>query len=284
MTKGNLQYHFSRLSIAEKLIVINVLIFIVDGLSAALLGHSISAWFRLPKTLMDFFIQPWSLVTYSFFHVGLSHIFWNMLMLYFSGNIFLNTFNRQQFLKVYLLGVIVGGLVFLLSYNVFPTLVHTHTALVGASAGVTAILIFVCTYLPRQEVRVIFFNLKLWHIGAFIVLIDLIQIPYGNNIGGRLSHLGGALLGYGYAMQLLQGSNRGTKSAEIIARLFKRKKKTSSLKTVHRKNIFHKNTSAYDKKTRQRKIDTILDKISKSGYESLSKAEKEFLFNVGKEE
>ncbi|MBO0322117.1 rhomboid family intramembrane serine protease [Muricauda sp. CAU 1633] len=287
MASGGIQYYITRMNIAEKLIVINVLIFILDGLSTALLGYSVSQWFHLPKGFMDFFGQPWSLVTYSFFHGGLGHIFWNMLMLYFTGRIFLNLFDAQRFINVYFLGVIIGGLVFLLSYNVFPTLLNTNTALIGASAGVTAVLIFICAYIPDQEVRVIFFNVKLWYIGVFFVLIDLVQIPIGGNIGGRLAHLGGAFLGYVYARQLLKGKDIGSGFAKVweaIAQLFKPKEKKAPMKTVYRKNASKKSAAEYDKEARQRKIDTILDKISKSGYESLSKEEKDFLFKAGKED
>ncbi len=287
MASGGIRYYMARMNVAEKLIAINVLIFILDGLSKALLGYSVSQWFHLPKDFMDFFGQPWSLVTYSFFHGGLGHIFWNMLMLYFTGRIFLNLFDSQRFINVYFLGVIVGGLVFLLSYNVFPTLLNANTALIGASAGVTAVLIFICAYIPNQEVRIIFFNVKLWYVGAFFVLVDLIQIPYGGNIGGRLAHLGGAFLGYMYARQLLNGRDIGsgfTKFRDAIAQFFKPKEKKAPLKTVYRKNTSKKSAAEYDKEARQRKIDTILDKISKSGYESLSKAEKDFLFKAGKED
>ncbi|KAB7531212.1 rhomboid family intramembrane serine protease [Flagellimonas olearia] len=287
MANGGLQYQFARLNIAEKLIAINVLIFILDGLSTALLGHSVSHWFHLPKDFLEFFGQPWSLVTYSFFHAGLGHIFWNMLMLYFTGRIFLNLFDNQRFLNVYFLGVIIGGIVFLLSYNVFPTLLHTNTALIGASAGVTAVLIFICAYIPNQEVRVIFFNVKLWYVGVFFVLVDLIQIPYGGNVGGRLAHLGGALLGYVYARQLVNGKDIGagfTRFREAIAQLFKPREKKAPMKTVYKKDTSGKRSGDYDKMARQKKIDSILDKISKSGYESLSKEEKDFLFKAGKEE
>ncbi|WP_431161348.1 rhomboid family intramembrane serine protease [Flagellimonas beolgyonensis] len=285
MANGGLRYQFARLSIAEKLIVANILVFLVDGLLKALMAFSLSNWFLLPKDFIEFIGQPWSLVTYSFFHAGFMHIFWNMIMLYFSSRIFLNLFDGQRFLNVYFLGVIVGGLVFLFSYNVFPTLLNTNTALIGASAGVTAVLIFVCTYIPNQEVRVFFFNVKLWYIGAFFVLVDLIQIPYGGNIGGRLAHLGGAFLGYIYARQLMNGKDIGGGFAKLmkgIANLFKPKKK-SPLKTMYKKQSAD-SKAAYDRQARQRKIDTILDKISKSGYESLSKEEKDFLFKAGKED
>ncbi len=286
MAVGGIRYNFARLNIAEKLIVITVLVFILDGLSKALLASTFSDWFHLPKDLMEFLGQPWSLVTYAFLHGGLGHIFWNMLMLYFTGRIFLNLFDNARFINVYFLGVIVGGIVFLASYNLFPTLIQTNTALIGASAGVTAVLIFICAYIPNQEVRVIFFNVKLWYIGAFFVLVDLIQIPYGGNVGGRLAHLGGAFLGYVYARQLLQGKDIGAGFGKLwngILDLSKPKKKTP-LKTVYKKNASKNNGINYEKEIKQKKIDAILDKISKSGYESLSKAEKDFLFKAGKED
>ncbi|MEM0934150.1 MAG: rhomboid family intramembrane serine protease [Bacteroidota bacterium] len=287
MANGGLQYNFARLNIAEKLIAVNVLIFILDGLALALIGGSVSDWFHLPKSLVEFLGQPWSIVTYSFFHAGLGHIFWNMLMLYFTGRIFLNLFENQKFINVYFLGVIIGGLLFLLSYNIFPTLLNTNTALIGASAGVTAVLIFICAYIPNQEVRIIFFNVKLWYVGAFFILVDLVQISYGGNIGGRLAHLGGAFLGYIYARQLAQGRDIGSGFSRFLTsmgNLFKKREKKAPLKTVYKKGKGRKSDFNYDKEARQRKVDAILDKISKSGYESLSKAEKDFLFKAGKED
>ncbi|GMN09349.1 rhomboid family intramembrane serine protease [Croceitalea sp. MTPC9] len=290
MASGGLGYQLSRLNVAEKLIAANVFVFILNGLFIALLGFSsngIVQWFELPKDFVSFLTQPWSLITYSFFHAGIGHIFWNMLMLYFSGRIFLNFFDNKRFINVYFLGVILGGLLFLLSYNVFPTLTNINSTLIGASAGVTAVLIFICTYIPNQEVRVVFFNIKLWYVGVFFVLVDLVQIAYGGNIGGRIAHLGGALLGYLYARQLLKGNDIGvgfTKLIDGIGNLFKAREKKAPLKTVYKnKTKASKNKADYDKQARQRKIDDILDKISKSGYESLSKKEKDFLFKAGKE-
>ncbi len=291
MSTGNLRYQFARLSIAEKLIAVNVLVFIINALFPFLTSlhqDAIVQWFELPKDFFDFLAKPWSLVTYSFFHGGIWHLFWNMLMLYFSARIFLNLFNPAKFINVYFLGVILGGLIFLLSYNVFPVFLGVNTALIGASAGVTAVLIFVCAYIPNQDVRVFFFNVKLWHVGAFFVLIDLIQIPISGNAGGHLAHLGGAFLGYVYARQLLQGRDIGagfSRFLEGLGNLFKQKEKKAPLKTVYRKKQSATVTKVnYDKESRQRKIDSILDKISKSGYESLSKEEKDFLFKAGKDD
>jgi len=293
MEQGNIKYQFSRLSIAERLIAINVLVFIVDRLFTFLLGlsgNTIVQWFELPKDFFDFLLQPWSIVTYSFFHGGFGHLFWNMLLIYFVGRIFLSLFDTKRFLNVYFLGVMLGGLFFILGYNIFPAFFNVNAYLIGASAGASALLIFVCTYIPNQEVRLIFFNVKLWYIGAFVVLVDLIQLPASGNAGGHLAHLGGALLGYWYARQLTKGTDIGagfSRFLDTLASYFKGSEKKASLKTVY-KNQKSGNTAsskaAYDKQSRQKKIDAILDKISNSGYESLSKAEKDFLFQAGKED
>jgi len=289
MANAGLRYQYARLSVSEKLIVINVIVFVLMGLISALIGPNIENWFALPKDFFDFMVQPWSLVTYSFLHAGIFHILWNMYILYVAGRILLNLFDGKRFLNVYFLGVILGGLLFLMSYNIFPTLVGVNTSLIGASAGVMAVLIFICTYIPNQEVRLIFFNVKLWQIGLFVVLMDLVQIPLGGNVGGRIAHLGGAFLGYIYARQLYNGTDIGegfSKFMDGLANLFKKRGGGKApMKTVYRKQPSTPKTKAnYDKQSHQKKIDTILDKISKSGYDSLSKAEKDFLFKAGKED
>ena len=285
----NLRYQFTRLNIAEKLIVVNVALFIITRLVAVLFGTSVDAlvhWFELPKDFGTFITQPWSIVTYAFFHGNLGHIFFNMIMLYFTGRIFMNLFGERKFINVYFLGAIFGGLLFMLSYNIFPALTGLNNSLIGASAAVMAVLIFVCTYTPNQEVRVIFFNIKLWHLGVTFIVIDLVFIGGNSNIGGRLSHLGGAFIGYLYASHLTKGRDIGAGFSimlDSIQNLFTKEKK-APLKTVYRKPSSNlKTVAASDKEKHQRQIDIILDKISKSGYESLSKAEKDFLFKAGKE-
>lgn len=287
---NDIKYKYATLTVAEKLIVINVLVYILNILLVFLFRLSpdfLMQWFELPKRLDNFITQPWSVVTYAFFHGSFSHIFWNMLLLYFSGRIFLNLFGGRRFLNVYFLGAIAGGLIFMLSYNLFPAFMEIDTSLIGASAAVMAILIFICTYMPNQEVRLFFlFNVKLWYIGVFVVLIDLVQIPM-SNAGGHLAHLGGALLGYIYARKLSEGRDIGSgfeKMVTAVVNLFRGKPK-GPLKTVHknRKTTASAKNSQAGKDSRQQKIDEILDKISKSGYESLTKEEKDFLFQAGKD-
>lgn len=291
MASGGLKYYMARLNVAEKLIGINVLVFIASGLLAVLFGipkDALLNWFELPEDINEFITKPWTLVTYAFFHGSLGHIFWNMLLLYFFGRIFLNLFDNQRFLNVYFLGIIFGGLLFMLGYNVFPMLLSTNAILIGASAGVSAVLIFVCAYIPSREVRIIFFNIKLWQLAVFVVLKDVISLSMGSNVGGMLAHFGGILLGYVYATQLLKGNDIGSGFAKLwkgIAQLFKPREKKGPLKTVYKKKTSKNRAKVdYDKAAHQKKIDDILDKISKSGYESLSKAEKDFLFKAGKED
>lgn len=288
---GGLRYQFARLSIAEKLIAVNLAVFIGFRLAGFLLdlpARGLEFWFELPKDFFAFLAQPWSLVTYAFLHASLWHILFNMLMLYYVGRIFLNFFGTRRFVNVYFLGLILGGLFFLAAYNIFPVFYQSQSPLVGASAAVMAVLIYICAYLPGQEVRVFFFNVKLWHIGAFFVLLDLVMIPLNDNPGGRIAHLGGALLGYMYARRAARGGDLGAGFSNLLdwlGGLFKPQPRKAKMKTVYRKEA-RKPAQAvdYDKQARQRKIDGILDKISKSGYESLTQDEKDFLFKAGKED
>ena len=283
---GGLRYQYARLSVSEKLIAINIVVFIAIGLLGNVVFPALEGWFVLPGDFMEFLSQPWSIITYAFLHSGILHLLWNMYVLYVTGRILLNLFDGRRFLNVYFLGVILGGMFYMLTDSLFST---GGGVLLGASAGVMAVLIFVCTYIPNQEVRIVFFNVKLWHVGIFVVLIDLLQVSSGgDNIGGRIAHLGGALLGYVYARQLSQGRDIGagfSNFLDSLANTFKGKEKKAPLKTVYKKQkSATKSKADYNKDSHQRKIDSILDKISKSGYESLSKAEKDFLFKAGKED
>ncbi|WP_370174213.1 rhomboid family intramembrane serine protease [Leeuwenhoekiella palythoae] len=296
MAGPSLSYQYKTANIVVKLIVINVLIWIGFMLLEWMLnsGSIFSQWFSLPTDLSRLLIQPWSLLTYAFLHGGFWHIFWNMLILYWFGQIVLNLFTEKRFLTIYLLGALAGGVLFVLAYNLFPVLITSSAYLVGASAAVRAIMIFIAAYTPNTEVRVIFFNVKLWHIGVFVVLTDLIQIPSSGNAGGLLAHVGGAIFGYVYAQQLSKGNDIGLwweRLADGVVNLFKSKPK--SAKKANMKTVYKNQTSAQkrtyrsgsrvSKNEQQAQIDAILDKISKSGYDSLSKAEKDFLFKAGKD-
>ena len=182
----------------------------------------------------------------------------------------------------------------MLSYNLFPAFQGTgRSYLMGASAGVMAVLIGIASHIPDMKVRLMLIGgVKFWWIAAFLVVLDIIQIPMGN-AGGHLAHLGGAALGYIYTNQLKKGNDIGKWFENIMdsfATMLKPKKKKATMKTVHRTGKTNKARprtnvkNNINKNDKQRRVDEILDKISKSGYESLSKAEKDFLFQAGKED
>jgi membrane associated rhomboid family serine protease len=285
----DVKYRYARLGFIGKLITLNSAIFIVLYLVEYLFqSNLITRWLYLPKAFGDFFMQPWSIITYSFLHGDLIHLAFNMIGLYYIGRLFLSLYSEKRFLNVYFLGAIVGGCFFLLSYSLFPAFIARTSPLVGASASIMAILIFVTTVRANMIVNVFSYKIELWKFGAFFVILDLIRIPMndGANAGGFISHLGGALLGYIYAKRLQKGSDIGSgfeKMMDMFVSFFKPKKK-SPLKTVYKNKTSKRSTkTAVASPTEmQRKIDGILDKISKSGYESLTKQEKDFLFKAGK--
>jgi membrane associated rhomboid family serine protease len=243
------------------------------------------SWLELPSDFSDFILQPWTIITYAFLHYDFMHILFNMLWLYFLGRMFLNLFSPKMALNIYFLGAISGGLLFMLCYTLFPDVFGNYSKLLGASAAVRALLIFLCAYMPNQELRVFTFNIKLWYVGAAIVFLDVVGL-FGVNAGGNLAHLGGAILGYFYAKQLTKGQDIGKgfeRFMDHIVGLFKSSKK-GPLKTVHKnKSKVGGYTKAdFSEFNNQKKIDVILDKISKSGYDSLTAEEKEFLFKAGK--
>ena len=286
--QDQLRYRLQQLNEAEKLILINVICFVLPLFLKTLFylfnipSNVLIGWFELSAEWSDLLFKPWTIFTYSFMHSGFFHLFWNMYLLYFASRLFLNLFSPRTFFNVYFLGVLLGGLTFMLSYSVFPAFQYASPIMVGASAGVMAVLIFMATYSPDLEVRIIFFNVKLRYLGIAFVLLDVIQIPYGN-AGGHLAHLGGAALGYLYVKRLDQGVDIGLPFENFTNRVLNLFKKQSKLKTVHkRKASSNSKNKVTTQEVDQSKIDSILDKISKSGYDSLTQKEKDFLFQAGK--
>jgi membrane associated rhomboid family serine protease len=280
----NLRYRIANFSIAEKIILINVLCFVLPMLLDTIFfllkipSGVYMNWLQLSPKIDTFITRPWTLISYSFIHSGFFHLLWNMLLLFYSGRLLLNLFSDKIFINNYFLGVIAGGIIFVLSYSLFPVFKGTYPPMIGASAGVMSVFIFICTYTPEQEIRVLFFNVKLKYVGIVFFFFDVIQIPYGN-AGGHLAHIGGALLGFSYARQLVNGRDIGSGFEQVWQYLFIKKQ----LKTVYKspnKERFNKANKNGDNS--QIKIDAILDKISKSGYDSLSKEEKDYLFEAGK--
>lgn len=244
-------------------------------------------WLSVSSNPEDLLWKPWSLLTYAFLHAGFLHILFNMLMLVFAGRLFLTFFTQKQMFGLYLLSGIFAALIFMLSYNTLPLLAERGTTkMIGASASIMAILIATAVYAPYYQVRLLLVGtVKLWHIAIVFVVLDLISASVGNS-GGHLAHLAGALFGFIYVKALKNGSDltKGISwTIDAVANIFK-PGKSAPFKKVHRNTVPVQKPVAKPavKDITQKQVDDILDKISKSGYDSLTAAEKEFLFKVGK--
>ncbi|MDV6170185.1 rhomboid family intramembrane serine protease [Flavobacterium sp. DG1-102-2] len=242
-------------------------------------------WFSLSSNIADLAWKPWSIVLYAFLHSGFFHLLFNMLMLFFVGRLFLTYFTQKQLLGVYILSAIFSGFVYILGYSFIPAFTGHIAGLTGASASVMAILFAVTTYSPLYEVRLMLIGyVKLWHIAVVFLVLDLINISI-ENPGGHLAHIAGAFFGFVYIKLLQNGTDLSKGVSAVIdffANLFKPKKATP-FKKVHRNpSPTEKAATKPLKDITQKQIDDILDKISKSGYDSLTKEEKDFLFKVGK--
>ncbi|MFT5983948.1 MAG: membrane associated rhomboid family serine protease, partial [Ulvibacter sp.] len=236
---NDLTYQFKNASILLKLIVINAVLFLTVYLASFLFGipqGQLVSWFVLPDDLVSLILQPWGLITYSFLHFGVWHLVFNMLWLYWFGKIVLNLFNAKRFLTIYLLGGLFGGLFYVMAYNLFPVFINTSGHLIGASGAVMAIMVFIATSSPNTKMRIFMFTIKLWQIAAFFILLDLVQIPTSGNAGGLLAHVGGAIFGYLYAVQLAKGNDIGKWFENVLdwfTNLFKSRTQ-KPFKKVHR--------------------------------------------------
>jgi membrane associated rhomboid family serine protease len=240
-------------------------------------------WISLSSQPKEVLFFPWTLITYAFLHAGFWHLFFNMMVLNFTSRLFLTFFTQKQFLGLYLLSSVFAGLTFVCIYS----FIGLQSNIVGASAAVMAILVAATTYQPLMEIRLFLLgNVKLWHLTAVILLLDAMQIATDNS-GGHISHLAGAAFGFIYIKLLQNGTDLSiivTKIVDFFVNLFQPKKKTP-FKKVHvnpRKSNINSQSKIVIKDKSQQQIDEILDKISQSGYDSLTAEEKEFLFKVGK--
>ena len=288
---------WSRLTIVQKLLVVNVAVFALINIVNAVFGlflssldqHvNVTSWLAVPASLGQLATRPWTLFTYMFLHEGFMHILFNMLWLYWMGIIFLEYLGPQKLFSTYVLGGIAGALLYILSFNVFPLFrpVLNESFALGASAAVLAITVGIATLLPNYSIRLLLIgNVPLKYIAGFTLLLDLIQIS-GTNAGGHIAHLGGAMFGFVYIRQLQKGKDLAEGFNKIIDKLksWFGGNNTSFRRTSRKARAVSDEDYIQDKKSRQEQIDRILDKISKSGYGSLTQKEKDILFRSSKEE
>jgi membrane associated rhomboid family serine protease len=243
-------------------------------------------WLAVPSDVSNLIYKPWTIVTYMFLHVEFFHILFNMLWLYWFAIIFLQYFNEKKLFGVYILGGFSGALLYILAFNTLPVfqMAVSHSVALGASASVIAIVVAISFYVPNYTLNLMFIGpVKIKYIALFSIVLDIISIP-AENAGGHIAHLGGAVFGYFFALEASRGKDLTKGFNQLIDQLVNLFKPKQKMKVSYKKPGTQKPKSDLEynktKQDQQAEIDKILDKISKHGYGSLSKQEKDILFNA----
>ncbi len=280
-----------------RLIIINAAVFLFVSILAILsflTGNSIFAVtlenfvkenISLSLNVQGLIHKPWTLITYMFTHYGVGHIFWNMISLYWFGQILSSYTSEKKIIPLYLLGGIAGALVTIVLIQFIPGFyAYTGGSMIGGSAGVTAIIIAAAVLVPNYRMNLLFIgSVKLIYVAMVVIFLDVLNLASSDNIGGNIAHLGGALMGYLFIVQYKKGNDWSlwlNRFFDWIKGLFKKSPK-SKMKVAYKRSVSDEEYN-YNKKVTQEQIDLILDKISKSGYESLTKSEKDILFKASK--
>jgi membrane associated rhomboid family serine protease len=276
-------------SVITRLIYVNIAIFLafrILNVAFFLSGKEFGLlqWFELPADISLVLRQPWSLLSYMFLHFDFLHILFNLLVLYWFGRIFLDYYNQNQLLGLYLLGGLAGGVVYIAAFNIFPVFagIMTYSRLLGASASIIAILIATAIRDPNREISLFLIgSVRLKYIAIFFIVSYIIGIST-NNAGGNFAHLGGAVMGCIFAV--LEKKERDItafigRGEKWITRIFKKKEK---IKIVHKQIPRDDYEYNREKAADHEELNRILDKIGTDGYDSLSKKERETLFRHGK--
>lgn len=284
--KNTIEESFKNGTTLTKLIYINLGIFLAVNLAIAILSlfNIDSSWMdylMLPAHVGTLLHRPWTIITYMFLHEDFVHILFNVLMLYWFGRLFLQYCSQHDLVGVYILGGLAGGATYIIAYNLFPRFENQvlFSQLLGASAAVMAITIAIAALAPNQTVRLFMFgDVKIKWIALISVAVSIIQIK-AENAGGELSHIGGAIAGYIFAIRYKKGDNITEWINKIIHRVVNLTKGIGgrpNMKVTYTKE--NDQEYNYRKKQENEEIDRILDKIKSSGYESLSDDEKGKLF------
>ena len=288
---SDMQRRFQEGDLLTRLLFVNIGVFLLVRAADILLmlfNGSIETWLRyveFPSSPTRFLLQPWSILTYMFLHYDVLHVLFNMLWLYWFGQMFLRHFDARKLFGVYLAGGIFGAIFFMLIYNIFPYYapMAEYSYMLGASASVMAVVFGVSFYAKEEEVMLFLIGrIKIFYLALFVLVLDLLSIT-STNAGGHLAHIGGALFGIWFASRMRAGKDITqalNRIVDKIANLFKPKYKPKMKVTYTRPE------TDYDYNARKQRenaeIDAILDKLKRSGYQSLSSDEKKQLFDASK--
>ena len=289
----NIKRTFNKGDVLMKFIFINVAVFLAIhavGVVATLFRlESLDPlpFLAVPSQLNMILIRFWTLLTYMFVHVGFMHILFNMLWLYWFGKIFLSYFNDRTLGSLYVIGGLAGALLYIIAFNTIPYYIYEsgHGIMIGASASVMAIVMAAAFYRPDVTLNLFLFGrIKIIYIAIAVFVIDFFSLSNGNNPGGHVAHIGGAIAGYLFATQYKKGKDFTlpiSRFLDMIVNLFKKRKYKGAHKVVYKKTETDYDYN-YRKAQQSKTIDAILDKLKQSGYDSLSSEEKRQLFDAGK--
>ncbi|MDG2173253.1 MAG: rhomboid family intramembrane serine protease [Flavobacteriaceae bacterium] len=237
----------------EKIIILNILVYLLYIILKLFNVTYINEYFALTH---DYLYNPWSILTYAFIHEGLYELIFMMILIYYSSSSLINLYGEKIPIRIFFTGIILGGLFFLVFFN-------QSGILIGSSAGVYALLFFMFCFMPNKIIKISFIKFEFKYLMFLFFFMDIIRLFASNNPdGGAIAHIGGYLAGFYYYISLYGLGD--------YKKYFSRTKKSTKK---------HNSSADFSK---QKKIDLILDKISKSGYDNLTKSEKEFLFKAGK--
>ena len=295
----DIKYQFRHGGMTTRLLMINAAVFIgiqvimvverlIGGITGGWIDELLRTVFALQTDPLEFILHPWGIFTSIFSHFGFLHFLFNMIFLYFSGRMFEQLFDQKRLLYTYILGGILGGFFEILAHMIFPALQGTATVVVGASGSIMAIFAAIAFYRPNMTVMLFgLFPIRIIIIAGIFILSDFVSLGM-NDDTAHFAHIGGVVLGM-LSIRSMHSSgniiNRAQRLGDALQRFFQQIFQRKPKMKVHKgggrtgKSDEEFNLEA---KERQQKIDKILDKISKSGYESLSKAEKDFLFQQSK--
>ena len=296
---------FYKKDVLSRLIIINVVVFVAINVFALILflfgldqefvlakgTNRLTYYLSLPSDISLLIWRPWSLITYMFVQEGIFHLFFNMLVLYVGGRIFNQFIGEDKLLSVYILSGLTGALLYILTFNIFPAFnnVLSVSYAIGASASVLGIFVAAATFSPNLLMNVILLgNVKLKYIAIVFIVLDILNIRNGN-AGGHIAHLGGAFFGFLFVQQLRKNKDWSllfnSYFQSVAALFYGVKKKKDPFKKVYKNPRKTKTEEEYlrNKNKKQAEIDIILEKIKKSGYESLSAEEKQKLFDASNE-
>jgi len=307
----DIRNQFRHGNMTNRIILVNAFVFVfglllmivVKGImqQPALYDTIASYIFSMPIPILEFIKRPWTIFTFMFSHSGVFHFIFNMLWLYWFGQIYRIFYsNDSKILPIYIYGSVVGAITVLVIHQLLPHFIP-GTAMLGASAGVMAVGFYCATTSPDYQMRLLFFgNVKLKYMLLVFVIFDLVGLASMDNTGGHIAHIAGGTMGWLMLSQLRKGNdlaapfdrlwNRVTNvqskqkrkpRAVHVSPKAKNMSKKPTVKTTSRATAAAKSDNTAAPSDTQSKIDAILDKIGASGYDSLTKDEKAFLFKIG---